>query len=96
MTKKDKRKAKNTVENKTKKLEKHKEEIQEESSEDEFPQFTPAAMRPLIDDIRLLDRKEIVLDRRWWFNNDQEVLPESLNTSQETVARNRFPKSFRN
>ena len=48
--KKDKRKAESIVENKTQKFEKHK-EIQEESSEDEEPQFTPAGMRPLIDDI---------------------------------------------
>ena len=33
-------------------------------------------MRPLIDDIRLLDRRTTT-------NNDQEVLPESLNISQE-------------
>lgn len=30
--------------------------MQEESSEDELPQFTPAGMRPLIDDTRLLER----------------------------------------
>ena len=30
--------------------------MQEKSSEDELPQFTPAGMRPLIDDIRLLGR----------------------------------------
>ena len=33
-------------------------------------------MRPLIEDIRLLDRRTTT-------NNDQEVLPESLNISQE-------------
>ena len=75
LSKKDKRKAESAVENKTQKVEKHK-EIQEESSEDEVPQFTPAGMRPLIDDIRLLDRRTTT-------NNDQEVLPESLNISQE-------------
>lgn len=32
--------------------------MQEESSEDELPQFTPAGMRPLIDDTRLLERVE--------------------------------------
>ena len=74
LTKKDKRKAESIVENKTQKVEKHK-EIQEESSEDELPQFTPAGMRPLIDDIRLSDRRTTT-------NNDQEVLPESLNISQ--------------
>ena len=30
--------------------------MQEESIEDELPQFTPAGMRPLIDDTRLLER----------------------------------------
>ena len=33
-------------------------------------------MRPLIDDIRLLDRKTAT-------NNEQEVLPENFNVSQE-------------
>ena len=33
-------------------------------------------MRPMIDDIRLLDRRTTT-------NNDEEVLPESLNISQE-------------
>ena len=75
LRKNNKRKAESTVENKTQKVEKHK-EIQEESSEDELPQFTPAGMRQLIDDIRLLDRRTTT-------NNDQEVLPESLNISQE-------------
>ena len=75
LTKKDKRKAGRTVENKTQKAEKHK-EIQEESSKDELPQFTPAGMRPLVDDIRLLDRRSNT-------SNDQELLPESLNISQE-------------
>ena len=75
LTKKDKRKAESTVENKTQKVEKHK-EIQEESSEGELPQFTPAGMQPLIGDIRLSDRRTTT-------NNDQEVLPESLNISQE-------------
>ena len=74
LTKKDKRKTESTVENRTQKVEKHK-EIQEESSEDELPQFTPAGMRPLIDDIRLLDRRTTT--------NGHEVLPESLNISQE-------------
>ena len=74
LTKNDKRKAESTVENKTQKVEKHK-EIQEESSEDELPQFTPAWMRPLID-IRLSGRRTTT-------NYDQEVLPESLNISQE-------------
>ena len=73
--KKDKRKAESTVENKTQQVEKHK-EIQEESSEDELPQFTLAGMRPLLDDIRLLDRRTTT-------NNDQEAVPESLNISQE-------------
>ena len=50
--------------------------MQEESSEDELPQFTPVGMIPLIEDIRLLDRRTTT-------NNDQEVLPESLNISQE-------------
>ena len=73
--KKDKRKAGSTVENKTQKVEKHK-EIKEESSEDKLPQFTPAGLRPLIDDIRLLDRRTAT-------SNDQELLPESLNIIQE-------------
>ena len=67
-------KAGSTVENKIQEVEKHK-EIQEEISEDELPQFTPAGMRPLIDDIRLLDRRTTT-------SNSQEVLPESLNISQ--------------
>ena len=75
LIKKDKRKAESTVESKTQKVEKHK-EIQEEISKGELPQFTPAGMRPLIDDIRLLDRRATT-------QNDQEVLPESLNISQE-------------
>ena len=75
LTKKDKRKSGSTVENKIQKVEKHK-EIQEESSEDELPQFTPAGMRPLIDDIRLFDRRTTT-------SSDQEVLPESLNIDQE-------------
>ena len=64
--KKDKRKAESIVGNKTKKVkaEKAEKEIQEESSEDELSQFTLARMRPLIDDIRLLDR-------RTTSNNDQ-------------------------
>ena len=37
LTKENKRKAESTVENKTKKVEKHKKEIQEESSEDYLP-----------------------------------------------------------
>ena len=66
LTKKDKRKAESIVGNKTKKVkaEKAEKEIQEESSEDELSQFTLARMRPLIDDIRLLDR-------RTTSNNDQ-------------------------
>ena len=80
LTKKDKRKAESTVENKIKKAKKHK-EIQEESSEDELPQFTPTVMRPLIDNIRLSDRRATT-------NNDQEVLPESLNVSQENKQEN--------
>ena len=66
LTKKDKRKAESILENKTKKVkaEKAEKEIQEESSEDELSQFTLARMRPLIDDIRLLDR-------RTTSNNDQ-------------------------
>ena len=75
MTKENKRKAESAVENKTKKVEKHKKEIQVESSEDYLPQFTLAGMRLLIDGIRLLDRKTTT-------NNDQEVIPESLNISQ--------------
>ena len=75
LTKNDMRKAESTVENKTQKVGKHK-EIQEESSEDELPQFTPAGIRLLIDDIRLSGRRTTT-------NNDQEVLPESLNISQE-------------
>ena len=54
--KKDKRKAESTVANKTQKVEKHK-EIEGESSEDKLPQFTSSGMRPLIVDIRLLDRR---------------------------------------
>ena len=46
-------------------------EIQEESSEDELPQFTPTGMRPLIDDIRLLDRSTTT-------SNDQKVFSVSL------------------
>ena len=95
LRKNDKRKAESTVENKTQKVEKHK-EIQEESSEDELPQFTPAGMRQLIDDIRLLDRRTTT-------NNDQEVLPESLNISQENkeetpeqLQKSRYPKNFEN
>ena len=66
LTKKDKRKAESIVGNKIKKVkaEKAEKEIQEESSEDELSQFTLARMRPLIDDIRLLDR-------RTTSNNDQ-------------------------
>ena len=41
-----------------------------------MPQFTPAGMRPLIDNIRLLDRKTTT-------SNVQELLPKSLNISQE-------------
>ena len=66
LTKKDKGKAESIAGNKTKKVkaEKAEKEIQEESSEDELSQFTLARMRPLIDDIRLLDR-------RTTSNNDQ-------------------------
>ena len=75
LKKKDEGKAGSTVENMTQKVEKHK-EIQEESSKDELPQFTPAGMRPLIDNIKLLDRKTTT-------SNVQELLPKSLNISQE-------------
>ena len=74
-TKEDKRKAGSAVENKTQEVDKHR-EMQEEISEDELPQFTPAGMRPLIDGIRLLDRRTTI-------SNNQEVLPESLDISQE-------------
>ena len=77
LTKKDKREAESTVENKIQKVVKHK-EMQEKSSEDELPQFTPARVRTLIDDIRLLDRRTTT-------NNDQEVFPESLNISRENI-----------
>ena len=53
-------------------------------------------MRPLIDGIRLLDQKTAT-------NNDQELIPESLNVKARkhgrntwTIARSRFLKSFRN
>ena len=69
-TNKGQREAGSSVKNKTQKVEKHK-EIQEESSEDELPQFTPTRMRPLIDDIRLLDRRTTT-------SNDQKVFSVSL------------------
>ena len=47
--KKEKRKSESTVEKNTKKVAKHKKEMQEESSKDELPQFTLAEMRTLID-----------------------------------------------
>ena len=54
--------------------------MQEENSEDELPQFTPAGMRLLIDDIGSLDRKTTT-------NNDQDVLPQSLNISEENKKK---------
>ena len=67
--------------------------MQEESSEDELPQFNPAGMRPLMDDTILLERvkqataKEDIINqnqiRRITTKNNQEVLPESLNINQE-------------
>ena len=67
--------------------------MQEESSEDELPQFNPAGMRPLMDGTTLLERvkqattKEDIINqnqiRRITTKNNQEVLPESLNINQE-------------